>query len=167
MVILSSESSPIDFWKTYIFFFFAKVVDLYLTAVQVSKPFFSILQKWLFSGELQDSFSEFFVAVNPELSHLEYLHPTFSNNTSLAGDGGFGGPAGQGVNPTSVILESGMRPWEGKYQFKTEMLPRFVGETFGKKVGFGLQHVCTYEPDLEPTLTLDSIHWKESQLHSI
>ena len=31
---------------------------------QVSKPFFSMLHRWLFSGELYDPFSEFFVAVD-------------------------------------------------------------------------------------------------------
>lgn len=119
----------------------SKVVHLISPNAQVSKPFFSILQKWLFSGELQDPFSEFFVAVNPELAHLGYLRPISSNNTSLAGDGGFGGLASQDIHPNGDTSESGMRPWEGKYQFKPEMLPRFVGDTFGKKVEFWIQFI--------------------------
>ena len=73
---------------------------------------------------------------------MEYLRPTSSDNTSLTGDGGFGGLAGQDNHPNGDILESSMRLWEGKYQFKKEMLPRFVGETFGKKVGFFVE--CEY-----------------------
>ncbi|EKM59180.1 uncharacterized protein PHACADRAFT_205357 [Phanerochaete carnosa HHB-10118-sp] len=34
---------------------------------EVSKPFFATLHKWLFSGELNDPFSEFFVSVDPGL----------------------------------------------------------------------------------------------------
>ena len=102
-----------------------------------------MLQKWLFSGELQDPFSEFFVAVNPQLAHLEYLRPSLGGNASLTGDGGFGGLAGEDANSNNDSLESGMRLWEGKYDFKKEMLPRFVGETFGKKVGVVLQPLVT------------------------
>lgn len=122
------------------FFLFAPYFSLVFNNYQVSKPFFSMLQKWLFSGELQDPFSEFFVAVNPELAHLEYLRPTSGDNASLTGDGGFGGLAGEEATPDSDALESGMRLWEGKYQFKKEMLPRFVGETFGKKASLPIAY---------------------------
>lgn len=141
MGIPSSESLPISFSKTYAHILFLKLFTFISPNAQVSKPFFSILQKWLFSGELQDPFSEFFVAVNPELAHLGYLRPISSNNTSLAGDGGFGGLASQDIHPNGDTSESGMRPWEGKYQFKPEMLPRFVGDTFGKKVEFWIQFI--------------------------
>lgn len=30
--------------------------------------------------------------------------------------------------------EGGLRLWEAKYQFQQDMLPMFVGETFGRKV---------------------------------
>jgi len=98
-----------------------------------------MLQKWLFSGELQDPFSEFFVAVNPQLAHLEYLRKSSEGNASLTGDRGFGGLTGEGTSPNSDSLESGMCLWEGKYEFKNEMLPRFIRETFGKKVSVILQ----------------------------
>ena len=122
----------------------------------MSKPFFFILQKWLFSGELQDPFSEFFVALNPELTHLEYLRPITRDNMSLTGDGGFSGLAGEGSHSNGN--ESGLRLWEGKYQFKKKMLPRFVGETFGKKACF--YSMC--ERNAELTLALDLLYWKES-----
>ncbi|KAF8591500.1 gamma-tubulin complex DGRIP91/SPC98 component [Ramaria rubella] len=102
---------------------------------EVSKPFFFMLQKWLFSGELQDPFSEFFVALNPDLAHLQYLRPATGDSNPLTGDGGFG-DIGEDVGPDGDNLESGMRLWEGKYLFKKEMLPRFVGEAFGKKASF-------------------------------
>jgi gamma-tubulin complex component 3 len=92
-----------------------------------------MLQKWLFAGELQDPFSEFFVAVNPDLAHVEYLHPSSGENASLTADGGFGGLSHEGTGADNAV-SSGMRLWESKYQFKKEMLPRFVAEAFGKKV---------------------------------
>jgi hypothetical protein len=133
MAILSFGNLPINFLKKWVSFL-PRLLVIADTIVQVSKPFFSMLQRWLFSGELQDPFSEFFVAVNPELAHLEYLRPSSGGNASLTGDGGFGGLAGEEASPDSDALESGMRLWEGKYQFRKGMLPRFVGETFGKKV---------------------------------
>jgi hypothetical protein len=65
------------------------------------------------------------------------MRPISGDNTSLTGDGGFGGLAVEDTN----LLDSGMRLWEGKYQFKKDMLPRFVGEAFGKKAGFQIQYM--------------------------
>lgn len=96
---------------------------------QVSKPFFTMLHKWLFSGELYDPFAEFFVAVNPELAHLQYMQ----QSSGLAGDGGFAGIAE--ADDITGEHEGGLKLWEGKYQFQKEMLPAFVGEAFGRKVG--------------------------------
>ena len=68
----------------------------------MSKPFFSMLHKWLFSGELNDPFSEFFVAVDPDLVHVQYVQQ--SANGRLAGDGGFAGLAGDAdeINVRSI-----------------------------------------------------------------
>ncbi|TCD70811.1 Microtubule-nucleating Tub4p (gamma-tubulin) complex component [Steccherinum ochraceum] len=99
---------------------------------EVSKPFFSILHKWLFSGELNDPFSEFFVAVNPELAHIQYL-PQSSPSGQLSADGGFIGLAGD-IEDLSSDREGGLKLWEGKYQFQKGMLPLFVGEAFGRKI---------------------------------
>lgn len=69
---------------------------------------------------------------------MQYMHPS-----SLAGgvglsDGGFGGMGigGEGDNDESTEREGGLKLWEGKYQFQKDMLPMFVGEAFGKKVGY-------------------------------
>ncbi|KAH7887757.1 gamma-tubulin complex, component 3 [Phlebopus sp. FC_14] len=96
---------------------------------EVSKPFFSTLHKWLFSGELYDPYNEFFVSVDPDLAHVQYLlHPS-----SLAGglDGVFGAPGGEDA---STEREGGLRLWQTKYRFQRDMLPMFVGEAFGKKI---------------------------------
>lgn len=100
---------------------------------KVSKPFFAILHKWLFSGELYDPFSEFFVAVDPELANVQYIQPPTANG-ALPGDDGFGGPGGGYQEDMSLDNEGGLRLWESKYTFRKEMLPAFVGETFGRKV---------------------------------
>ncbi|TFK55684.1 gamma-tubulin complex DGRIP91/SPC98 component [Heliocybe sulcata] len=97
---------------------------------EVSKPFFATLHRWIFSGELYDPYSEFFVAVDPELAHLQYVHPS-SLEGALSADGGFGTGDADDINSG---LESGLRLWEGKYQFQQEMLPAFVGEAFGRKI---------------------------------
>ena len=104
---------------------------LYSRVLKVSKPFFATLHKWLFSGELHDPFSEFFVAVDPELAHLQYMQPSMQGIGQLASDGGFGGGD---VEDTSEEHAGGLQLWEQKYRFQQEMLPAFVGETFGRKV---------------------------------
>lgn len=100
---------------------------------QVSRPFFSTLHKWLFSGELYDPFAEFFVAVDSELVHFTpgYLFAGALGNPP--GDGGFDrfGTDGEDYSGTR---EDGLRLWEAKYRFRQEMLPLFVGKAFGKKV---------------------------------
>jgi gamma-tubulin complex component 3 len=97
----------------------------------VSKPFFSTLHKWLFSGELYDPYNEFFVSVDPDIAHVQYLlHPSLLTG---GGDGMFGALAGD-AEDMSADRESGLRLWETKYRFRKDMLPMFVGEAFGKKV---------------------------------
>ncbi|OBZ70405.1 Spindle pole body component alp6 [Grifola frondosa] len=99
---------------------------------EVSKPFFATLHKWLFSGELNDPFSEFFVAVDPELAHLQYVQPSSIGGVgSLTSDDGFGGGD---VEDVLGEHEGGLKLWETKYQFQKDMLPSFVGETFGRKI---------------------------------
>ncbi|KAI9574841.1 gamma-tubulin complex, component 3 [Boletus coccyginus] len=98
---------------------------------EVSKPFFSTLHKWLFSGELYDPYNEFFVSVDPNLAHVQYLlHPSLLTG---GGDGVFGALAGD-ADDMSTEHESGLRLWEAKYRFRKDMLPMFVGEAFGKKI---------------------------------
>ena len=103
----------------------------------MSKPFFETLQKWLFSGELYDPYLEFFVTVDPELAHLQYVYPTTLAVGAgiMTGDGGFGGFHVDQDDLTGD-RESGLRLWQGKYKFRQEMLPAFVGEGFGSKVSY-------------------------------
>lgn len=102
----------------------------------VSAPFFASLHRWLFSGELYDPFEEFFVAVDPELVHVRYVHPSSlagaGGLANLSADGGFAGLGGDA--DVSGDREGGLSLWQNKYQFRKDMLPAFVGEAFGKKV---------------------------------
>lgn len=104
-------------------------------SVEVSQPFFETLQKWLFSGELYDPYLEFFVTVDPELAHLQYVYPSSLTNGAgiMIGDGAF---SGFNVDQDDITgeRESGLRLWQAKYKFRQEMLPAFVGEGFGRKV---------------------------------
>ncbi|KAG1755711.1 gamma-tubulin complex, component 3 [Suillus lakei] len=94
---------------------------------EVSTPFFNTLHKWLFSGELYDPHSEFFVSVDPSLAHLQGLHPS-----SLAG--GIDAFGEDSVSADRSDSGGGLRVWEAKYHFRKEMLPMFVGENFGRKI---------------------------------
>ncbi|CAG7846630.1 Spindle pole body component alp6 AltName: Full=Altered polarity protein 6 [Serendipita indica DSM 11827] len=102
---------------------------------EVSKPFFQTLQRWLFTGELHDPYSEFFVAANEELAHLQYTHAYSNANVGvLTGDGGFAGAEDEERNDSDETRNNGLILWEGKYQFRKDMLPSFVGESFGRKI---------------------------------
>lgn len=72
------------------------------------------------------------MTINPELSHLDYLRP---RSDDLTGDGGFGRIRSEDIL-ADTASSAGIRLWEEKYKFKREMLPRFVGETFGRRVCF-------------------------------
>ncbi|KAF9453076.1 gamma-tubulin complex, DGRIP91/SPC98 component, partial [Macrolepiota fuliginosa MF-IS2] len=100
---------------------------------EVSRPFFSTLHKWLFSGELYDPFAEFFVAVDSEFGHITSGHPLSGVNDHASGDGGFDRFAAEGEE-YSGAREDGLKLWETKYRFRQEMLPLFVGDAFGKKI---------------------------------
>jgi gamma-tubulin complex component 3 len=93
------------------------------------------LQKWLFSGELYDPYLEFFVTVDPELAHLQYVYPSSLTTGAgiTIGDGAFNGFNADQDDLTGE-RESGLRLWQAKYKFRQEMLPAFVGEGFGRKV---------------------------------
>ena len=103
--------------------------------LQVSRPFFATLHRWLFSGELYDPFEEFFVSVDSSLGSIPYVHPSSLPGVinQLTNSGGF-----SGFNPDVEDLtgsqETGLKLWEAKYRFRKDMLPMFVGESFGRKV---------------------------------
>lgn len=100
---------------------------------KVSRPFFSTLHRWLFSGELYDPFAEFFVSVDSELGHIPLGHPSSGMTHNLSSDGGFDRFATEGED-YSGVKEDGLKLWDTKYRFRQEMLPLFVGDAFGKKV---------------------------------
>jgi gamma-tubulin complex component 3 len=96
------------------------------------------LHRWLFKGDLHDPFSEFFVSVDPTFANAQYVPPpgNLMGDVGLVADSdGEGLPRLQLDVEAGVQRESGLRLWEGKYKFRKEMLPSFVGEAFGKKVG--------------------------------
>lgn len=102
---------------------------------QVSKPFFSTLHKWLFSGELYDPFSEFFVGADPTTAFMHQVHPS-------ALEGFLGGEGDVDQSGDVLTREGGKELWESKYTFEGEMLPAFVGEAFGKKVQIEFSGLC-------------------------
>jgi gamma-tubulin complex component 3 len=95
--------------------------------VQVSKPFFATLQRWIFSGDLHDPFQEFFVQLNSDTRDGR-ISPYYSG-AGAGGDMGFEGglSTGGGVDEAHAV-------WEKKYVFVKKMVPGFVSEEFGKKV---------------------------------
>lgn len=109
----------------------------------MSRPFFSTLQKWLFSGELYDPFAEFFVSVDSELGHIPPGHPSFGLTNNLSGDGGFDRFTAEGED-YSGTKEDGLKLWDTKYRFRQEMLPLFVGDAFGKKVSITRKYTNPY-----------------------
>ncbi|GAA5966455.1 hypothetical protein JCM8115_002676 [Rhodotorula mucilaginosa] len=85
----------------------------------LSAPFFAILSRWIYTGELHDPYDEFFVTLNPALD--ETLRQTVRN--------------GEGYADRSV--ENGMPShelWTQKYVFRQGMLPSFLDESFGRKI---------------------------------
>jgi len=106
---------------------------------RVSRPFFEILQKWLFAGELHDPYSEFFVAVDPAMANLQGSADAHLDSLAMP-DGGFGlGQTGDDEGHREQD-EGGLRVWQSKYMFSMAMLPTFVGEAFGKKVC--IDYIC-------------------------
>lgn len=102
---------------------------------EVSRPFFATLQKWLFSGELYDPFEEFFVTADSSHGHVPYVHPSSlpGGISQMSNEGVFGGFSGD-AEDLSGHRENGQKLWETKYRFRKDMLPLFVGESFGRKI---------------------------------
>lgn len=89
--------------------------DRLLTRVTV--PYYEILRKWIYSGELSDPFQEFFVSetqnVGPSSSLASYHFAAHQN------------PAGRAM-ASSV--------WESKYKLEAAMVPSITTEDFAKKI---------------------------------
>jgi len=72
------------------------------------------------------------VAADSSLGHVPYVHPSSlpGGINQLSNEGIFGGFNGD----SDDIAGNGQKLWEAKYRFRKDMLPMFVGESFGKKV---------------------------------
>lgn len=103
-----------------------------------------MLHKWLFSGELYDPHSEFFVALDPELADVQYMQPRHGFSS---GDEGFSSDRFVDLDDLSREHHGGLKLWEGKFIFRKEMLPAFVGETFGRKVCLSVEPVTELHSD--------------------
>ncbi|CAK9781244.1 unnamed protein product [Cutaneotrichosporon oleaginosum] len=88
---------------------------------EVSKPFFSTLQRWIISGELHDPFNEFFVQLNPEI--------TSNDVNAFTTDLGFE----EGLDSDGNTSDA-HQVWEKRYIFVKAMMPGFINEDFGKKI---------------------------------
>lgn len=72
----------------------------------VTKPFYGMLQSWIYDGELEDPFLEFFVYENYDIDNMD-VDPRRGGATSV---------------------------WEDKYRLKEPMVPSIVTPDFAKKV---------------------------------
>lgn len=88
---------------------------------EVSKPFFHSLSLWIYEGELQDPFREFFVELNND--------PRKANNNRSNTSGADGDmPSFSDLDGDAASL------WQNKFVFRKEMLPSFLQESFGRKI---------------------------------
>lgn len=74
------------------------------------------------------------MSVDSSLGPIPYVHPSSlpGGINQLTNSGGF-----SGFNPDAEDFssrETGLKLWEAKYRFRKDMLPMFVGESFGRKV---------------------------------
>jgi len=156
----SCVSSRINFWKKYVDNPITTRPSALIGFNQVSKPFFTTLQKWIFSGELYDPCDEFFVAMDSELAQYQYVYPrAVGGQTST--DVGFPSILGD-LDEGSSEGDPRSRLWEAKYQFRKEMLPSFLGEAFGRKVSGLCLSLMT---GASSNTTIDFLDRKELELH--
>lgn len=73
------------------------------------------------------------MTADSSLGHVPYVHPSSlpGGITQPHNDSLFGGGDNEDM---SGLRENGQMLWETKYRFRKDMLPLFVGESFGKKV---------------------------------
>uniref|UniRef100_V5EHM4 Uncharacterized protein n=1 Tax=Kalmanozyma brasiliensis (strain GHG001) TaxID=1365824 RepID=V5EHM4_KALBG len=88
---------------------------------EVSKPFFHSLSLWIYEGELQDPFREFFVELNDD---PRKAGPSRANSSGADGDL----PSFSDLDGDAASL------WQNKFVFRKDMLPSFLQESFGRKI---------------------------------
>lgn len=70
--------------------------------------------------------------MDPGLAHVQYMHPSsLTGNINQLANDGFVSPD----QDDRRDRRGGLAVWEAKYRFQKDMLPMFVGEAFGQKVG--------------------------------
>ncbi|GAA5856481.1 hypothetical protein JCM9279_005462 [Rhodotorula babjevae] len=96
----------------------------------LSVPFFATLSDWIYAGELHDPYDEFFVALNPAL--LEGAAGEAARRR-LRGAGG--GPDDEyGADQSGDLGVQAHELWAQKFEFRKDMLPAFLTESFGLKI---------------------------------
>ncbi|SPO22753.1 related to Spindle pole body component alp6 [Ustilago trichophora] len=88
---------------------------------EVSKPFFHSLSLWIYEGELQDPFREFFVELNDDPCKAGQ-----SRSSASGADGDV--PSFSDLDGDAASL------WQNKFVFRKEMLPSFLQDSFGRKI---------------------------------
>ena len=120
------------------------VVNKYISKLllDISAPFYTMLSRWMYKGELQDPFGEFFVSQDDGIS----LNASISSTAA-------------GFNGTSAIdamsIDDG-NIWRSKYVIKYDLIPGFVSKPLAKKiflVGKSLNFIRSSCQDFDFTLS--------------
>lgn len=82
-------------------------------------PFLKTLSSWIYQGELQDPFGEFFVSLNPDV--------TLSTSTREEG-------IVDDIRADAEREDKAGVLWKDKFLWRGDMLPAFLEESFGRKV---------------------------------
>ena len=85
----------------------------------VSRPFFQSLSRWIYDGELQDPFAEFFVA-------LHAAEPRAPPQRVAAPEADLVVPEEHGTDAGEV--------WHHKFTLRRELIPSFLSEGFARKI---------------------------------
>ncbi|TKY85174.1 hypothetical protein EX895_006254 [Sporisorium graminicola] len=121
---------------------------------EVSKPFFHSLSLWIYEGELQDPFHEFFVELNDDPRKASQSR---SNGNPSDGDL----PSFSDLDGDAASL------WQNKFVFRKEMLPSFLQESFGRKIfstGKSLNFIRQSCGDVDWVATRHTISGPSAQL---
>lgn len=83
----------------------------------MSRSFFQSLSRWIYEGELQDPFGEFFVELNPN------PHSAANDDSNANANG-----------PEYPDEIDAAALWENKFLFQASLVPTFLGETPARKI---------------------------------
>lgn len=124
---------------------------------QITRPWYEMLKTWIYEGQLQDPFQEFFVReTNPPEIKSRY------NTTPIIG----------------TTSSPKVSAWEGRYSLEESLVPGFIGEQVSRKVfligkslnfirgdcgeeGYVIEHAKessiegTFSPELVPSPPVD------------